>query len=241
MFRGTSCIVITSTAGPLMSDRNSILGSADLIVKNLGTTRYQDTLKHMRDFTDSRDQETRDEFWILQHEAVFTQGQAGKKEHILDPGTIPVVQSDRGGQVTYHGPGQLVCYLLIDIKRKQLGIRDLVSGIELSVIRLLGAYGIEAKGRAGAPGVYVKDAKIAALGLRIRRNRTYHGLSLNVSMDLSPYKMINPCGYEGLKVADLASLGVSKELSLVSTDLVQNLSARFGYDSVAQFDGFESD
>ena len=207
-----------------------------LLVKNLGLTRYQDTLGHMRDFTDSRAGDTPDEFWLLQHYPVFTQGQAGKKEHILDPGTIPIVQSDRGGQVTYHGPGQLVCYLLMDIERMQLGVRELIDGIELSVIRLLASYGIEAQAKADAPGVYVKDAKIAALGLRVRRARSYHGLSLNVSMDLEPYGRINPCGYADLEVTDLASLGVEEELSSVSVRLVGQLAAHFGYDSIIQGD-----
>ena len=212
------------------------LNAKHLILKNLGVTQYQDTLQRMREFTDARDDETPDELWLLQHHPVFTQGQSGKKEHILDPGNIPIVQSDRGGQVTYHGPGQLVCYLLIDIKRKQLGVRDLVDGIELSVIHLLAGYGIEAQAKADAPGVYVQDAKIAALGLRVRRARSYHGLSLNVSMDLAPYGRINPCGYEGLEVTDLAGLGVNEDISSVSVDLVAQLAAHFGYDSFPQRD-----
>lgn len=208
------------------------LDTQNLRVKNLGITQYQDTLRCMREFTDARIGDTPDEFWLLQHYPVFTQGQAGKKEHILDPGDIPVVQSDRGGQVTYHGPGQLVCYLLIDIKRKQLGVRDLVNGIERSVIRLLAGYGIDGQAKAEAPGVYVGDAKIAALGLRVRRARSYHGLSLNVSMDLEPYGRINPCGYADLEVTDLASLGVDEDLSSVSARLVEQLAAYFGYDSI---------
>jgi lipoyl(octanoyl) transferase len=202
----------------------------------MGLVHYQDSLQRMREFTDARDESTRDEFWLLQHHPVFTQGQAGKKEHLLDPRDIAVVQSDRGGQITYHGPGQLVCYLLIDIRRKQLNIRDLVDGIELSVIRLLANYGIESRAKKDAPGVYVKEAKIAALGLRVHRARSYHGLSLNVSMDLEPYSRINPCGYEGLEVTDLANLGIDRSISSVSLGLVEQLVAHFGYDSVTQQD-----
>jgi lipoyl(octanoyl) transferase len=200
-------------------------------IKHLGTTRYLDTLSRMREFTDSRDELTKDELWLLQHEPVFTQGQAGKDEHLLCPGDIPVVQSDRGGQVTYHGPGQLICYVLIDIKRAHFGVRDLVDGIENSVIGLLESYGIEGCSRKDAPGVYVEDAKISALGLRVRKGRSYHGLSLNVAMDLEPFSRINPCGYEGLRVTDLKTLGINEKISSVSSRLVGQLSQQFGYDS----------
>jgi lipoyl(octanoyl) transferase len=188
----------------------------------------------MREFTDARNAETADEIWLLQHEKIFTQGQAGKDEHILDTGNIPIVRSDRGGQVTYHGPGQLICYLLLDLKRKQLDIRGLVSGIEQSVIRLLASYDVEASTREGAPGVYVGGAKIAALGLRVRRARSYHGMSLNVAMDLEPFGRINPCGYEGLAVTDLISLGINEDISAVSARLLKQLVAHFAYDSITR-------
>ena len=188
----------------------------------------------MREFTDARNAETADEIWLLQHEKIFTQGQAGKDEHIQDTGNIPIVRSDRGGQVTYHGPGQLICYLLLDLKRKQLDIRGLVSGIEQSVIRLLASYDVEASTREGAPGVYVGGAKIAALGLRVRRARSYHGMSLNVAMDLEPFGRINPCGYEGLAVTDLISLGINEDISAVSARLLKQLVAHFAYDSITR-------
>ena len=202
-----------------------------LIVKHLGMVAYQDTLSEMRQFTGSRDEDTPDELWFLQHHPVFTQGQAGKKEHILSPGDIPIVQSDRGGQVTYHGPGQLVCYLMIDLKRKHLGIRDLVDGIENSIIELLRDYGIESGAKRAAPGVYVDDSKIAQLGLRVKKGRSYHGLSLNIAMDLEPFERINPCGYAGLKVTDLRNLGVRDEILTVASRLLEQLEQNFGYDS----------
>ena len=202
-------------------------------IKQLGLTRYLDTLSMMREFNDARDGSTADEFWLLQHEPVFTQGQAGKKEHVLMPGDIPVVQSDRGGQVTYHGPGQLICYLMIDVKRAHFGVRDLVDGIENAIISLLASYKIDSYARKDAPGVYVEGSKVAALGLRIRKGRAYHGLSLNVDMDLEPFSRINPCGYEGLEVTDLKSLGVEEEMSSVSIKLVEHLTNQFGYDSIS--------
>lgn len=172
-------------------------------VRQLGLVDYRDSWDAMRQFTDSRDAMSPDEIWLLQHPPVFTQGQAGKAEHLLLPGDIPVVQSDRGGQVTYHGPGQLVAYLLVDIRRRRMGVRDLVDLIEQSIIALLDSYDVAAQSRRDAPGVYVGDAKIAALGLRVRRGCSYHGLSLNVDMDLEPFARINPCGYEGMAVTSL--------------------------------------
>jgi lipoyl(octanoyl) transferase len=201
-----------------------------MIVKNLGIVAYQDTLAQMSQFTGKRNEDTPDELWFLQHHPVFTQGQAGKKEHILSPGDIPIVQSDRGGQVTYHGPGQLVCYLLMDLKRKHLGVRDLVDGIENSIIQLLENYGIESSAKREAPGVYVQDSKIAQLGLRVKKGCSYHGLSLNIAMDLEPFERINPCGFEGLKVTDLRNLGVRDEFSSVATRLLKQLERNFGYD-----------
>ena len=204
------------------------------IVRELGRVDYETTLDKMRAFTDARDANTPDELWLLEHDPVFTLGQAGKREHVLMPGDIPVVQSDRGGQVTYHGPGQLVIYLLLDIKRLGIGVRGLVDGIEQSIITLLSEYGINAESRREAPGVYVDGRKIAALGLRVRRGRSYHGLSLNVDMDLSPFSQINPCGYEGLEVTRLSDLGVDEPLSSISSRLINHLVHQFGYASAPQ-------
>lgn len=160
----------------------------------------------MRDYTDQRDANSPDQIWVLEHPPVYTQGQAGKAEHILNSGNIPIVQVDRGGQVTYHGPGQLVMYLLIDIKRLGLGVRALVSLIEQAIIDLLASYNIEAKAKADAPGVYVKDSKIASLGLRVRKGCCFHGLALNVHTDLAPFHGINPCGYAGMAVCRMQDL-----------------------------------
>jgi len=195
---------------------------------------YAEAMEDMRAFTDARTGNTEDELWLLEHDPVFTLGQAGKKEHLLDPRDIPVVQSDRGGQVTYHGPGQLVGYLLFDIRRLGVNVRELVTGIESSIVDLLADYGIEAQPRPGAPGVYVRGRKIAALGLRIRKGRCYHGLSLNVDMDLEPFSRINPCGFQGLEVTQLRDLGVDEDLSCVASRLVNHLTGHFGYDRVSE-------
>lgn len=180
--------------------------AAVLGVRDLGLVDYLPTWQAMQRFTQERDADALDQIWVLQHPPVFTQGQAGKAEHVLFPGDIPVVQVDRGGQVTYHGPGQLVVYLLLDIRRSGLSVRDLVSRIEQSLIDLLAGYGVTAAAKADAPGVYVGDAKIASLGLRIRRGCSFHGLALNVDMDLQPFKRINPCGYAGMAMTQLADL-----------------------------------
>jgi len=185
------------------SDKTVELGP-DLLARELGLVAYQPTLQAMREFTDSRTAATPDELWLLQHPGIFTQGQAGRAEHLLAPGDIPVVQVDRGGQVTYHGPGQWVLYTLIDLKRRKLGVRGLVDLIENSIVALLGEYGLDATARPEAPGVYVAAKKIAALGLRVRRGCSYHGLALNVDMDLEPFQRINPCGYQGLEVTSMA-------------------------------------
>lgn len=175
-------------------------------IHRLGVADYVETLEAMRRYTDERDASSPDQLWLLQHPRVFTQGQAGKAEHLLAPGDIPVVQVDRGGQVTYHGPGQWVVYLLIDLKRRGMGVRALVSLIERAIVVLLREYGVESAADPDAPGVYVDGRKIAALGLRVRHGCSYHGLSLNVDMDLEPFQRINPCGYNGLEVVSLASL-----------------------------------
>ena len=177
-----------------------------ILLRELGQVDYQPTLQAMQDFTDSRTPDTPDELWLLQHPRVFTQGQAGKAEHLLHPGDIPVIQVDRGGQVTYHGPGQWVLYLMVDLRRRHFGVRDLVNLIERSIVMLLAEYGIEARPWPEAPGVYVGGEKIASLGLRVRRGCSYHGLALNVDMDLEPFQRINPCGYAGLEVTSMARL-----------------------------------
>lgn len=177
-----------------------------LTLRRLGEVDYADALARMRDFTRDRDHDTPDELWLLQHPPVFTQGQAGRPEHLLATGTIPVVQVDRGGQVTYHGPGQWVVYLLIDLRRRAFGVRVLVERIERAVVAALRHYGIGAAPEPGRPGVYVDGDKIASLGLRVRRGCSYHGMALNVDMDLEPFLRINPCGHAGLGVTSMARL-----------------------------------
>ncbi|MEZ5552125.1 MAG: lipoyl(octanoyl) transferase LipB [Pseudomonadales bacterium] len=183
----------------------------------------------MRRFTEQRTSVTEDQVWLTEHEPVFTQGQAGRPEHLLAPGDIPVVQSDRGGQVTYHGPGQIVGYLLIDLRRKGLSVRGLVSGIEAAVVRVLAGYGIEGAPRADAPGVYVAGAKIASLGLRVRRGCSYHGLSLNVNMDLEPFGRINPCGLLGMTVTQMVDLGGPDSPGPVRERLIAALAETFAF------------
>ncbi|EIC19734.1 lipoyl(octanoyl) transferase LipB [Thiorhodovibrio frisius] len=193
------------------------------VVRQLGRRAYSDTLAQMVAFTDGRDANTPDELWVVEHDSVFTLGQAGRREHLLNPGDIPVIQSDRGGQVTYHGPGQVVVYVLLDLRRLGLGVRQLVNLLEQAVVVVLDAQGIAAATRAGAPGVYVGAAKIAALGLRVRRSCSYHGLALNVAMDLAPFSRIHPCGYPGLKVTQMADLGCLLPPAAVAAVLVDEL------------------
>ena len=183
----------------------------------------------MQVFTDTRDAMTPDEIWLLQHDPVFTQGQAGKAEHLLHQTNIPVVQSDRGGQITYHGPGQLIAYLLIDVRRKGIGIRQLVTAMEQAVIGLLARSDIQACARADAPGVYVDGAKIASLGLRIRRGCSFHGLALNVDLDLTPFSHINPCGYAGLAMTRTASLGGPSHVADAAPLLLAELTRQLDY------------
>ena len=185
---------------------SNALPPQELTVRYLGRRDYQPVWQAMKDFTDRRNTATADELWVVEHNPVFTLGQAGERKHLLDPGDIPVIPVDRGGQVTYHGPGQLVIYLLVDVRRKHLGPRMMVAALEQAVIDLLDGFGISACNDPGAPGVYVNGAKIASLGLRFRRMCSYHGLSLNVAMNLEPFRRINPCGYPGLEVTDMASL-----------------------------------
>lgn len=198
-----------------------------MIVRDLGVTQYADVFPRMQVFTAERDADTADELWFTEHEPVFTQGQAGKPEHLLLPGDIPVVQTDRGGQVTYHGPGQIVGYLLFDLKRLGIGPRALVRGIESSICEVLAGYKIAAANRDDAPGVYVGGDKIASLGLRIRRGCSYHGLSLNVSMDLEPFQRINPCGLVGMEVTEMVALANNVAIDKVRDELEVALRETF--------------
>tara|TARA_A100001015_G_scaffold315684_2_gene428086 strand:+ start:2976 stop:3608 length:633 start_codon:yes stop_codon:yes gene_type:complete len=175
-----------------------------LVIKSFGLKPYTKTWEDMRAFTDARDESTPDEIWLLEHPPVYTQGQAGKPEHVLNPHQIPILQSDRGGQVTYHGPGQLVAYFLFNLKRRGLSIRGLVCILEKLLIAVLSNFGIPATVKAGAPGVYVGNKKIASIGLRVRKGCSYHGIALNIAMDLSPFKGINPCGYESLEMTQVS-------------------------------------
>ena len=184
---------------------------------------YHSIWQAMKDYTDTRTEDSPDEIWLLQHPPVFTQGQNGKPEHILNAGNIPVIQVDRGGQVTYHGPGQLVAYILVDLKRRHIGVRDLVRAIENAIIGTLAEYGIDAKGRTDAPGVYVNDAKIASLGLRVRRGCSYHGLAFNVDMDMTPFKQINPCGLMGIRMVQLRELISDADIDEVAAKLTHQL------------------
>lgn len=203
---------------------------AALVVRHLGLVEYLPTLEAMRSFTAERNESTPDEIWMLQHPQVFTQGQAGKAEHLLAPGDIPVIQVERGGQVTYHGPGQLVAYLMLNLRRQKLGVRDLVTAMEQALVDVLASYGVEAAPKADAPGVYVKNEKIASLGLRVRNGCSFHGLALNVDMDMSPFQRINPCGYSGLKMIQLRELlDTPPALDEVAQRLERALRERLGY------------
>ena len=200
-----------------------------LVIRRLpGLQDYCRTWEAMRDFNGARTPDTEDELWLLEHPPVFTLGQAGRLEHLLDVGSIPVVHSDRGGQVTYHGPGQLIAYLLLDLRRCGLGVKRLVNLLEQSVIDLLARQGIESDVRSEAPGVYVKGAKIASLGLRVRNGCCYHGLALNVAMDLEPFQRINPCGYPGLRVTQLSDLIPDASLETARSWVAEALALRLG-------------
>jgi lipoyl(octanoyl) transferase len=194
-----------------------------LIVRELGLRPYEQVWHDMQLFTDQRSETTADELWLLQHSPVFTLGKNGRPDHILDAQDIPVIKSDRGGQVTYHGPGQVIVYTLLDLNRRHIGVRELVTRIENSVIDLLEDYDIRANARKDAPGVYVNDRKIAALGLRVRKGRSFHGLALNVDMDLEPFSRINPCGYQGLEVTQLSELADVADFNAVEKRLLSHL------------------
>ncbi len=200
----------------------------DCLVRDLGRQPYESVWRAMQQFTDTRVEDTRDELWLVEHEPVFTLGQAGKPEHVLQPGTIPVLHVDRGGQVTYHGPGQLIAYPLLDLRRLKLGVREYVHRIEQALIDTLADWDITAGRRPGAPGVYVGDAKIAALGIRVRRGCSFHGLAFNIDMDLAPFQRINPCGYAGLQVTSMLELIGPSSFETVKAVLVGQLARQFG-------------
>lgn len=202
--------------------------SGNIVVRELGLRDYEPVWRQMQVFTDTRDSDTSDEIWFTQHSPVFTLGLNAAQEHVLAPGDIPVIQIDRGGQVTYHGPGQLMVYPLIDIRRAGLGVRELVSALEQSVVDLAAEYGIDAASRRDAPGVYVAGTKLASIGLRIRRGASFHGMALNVDVDLEPFSRINPCGFENLEVTDLARLGVEHDLPTVRDQLLPYLLQHLG-------------
>ncbi len=196
---------------------------SNIVIREFGLQPYEPVWHAMQEFTNMRDESTPDEIWFTEHEKVFTLGLNTAPEHLLDTGDIPVVQIDRGGQVTYHGPGQLMIYTLIDLRRAGLGVRDLVTALEQSVVDLAAEYGIEAASRSDAPGVYVDGVKLASVGLRIRRGASFHGMALNVNADLEPFSRINPCGLKGLDVTDLARLGADSDLSVVRDRLLPHL------------------
>jgi len=213
------------------------LQDTTLHIRHLGQQDYESVWHAMQHYTDTRNSDSPDELWIVEHPPVFTQGQAGKSEHILNPGDIPVIQVDRGGQVTYHGPGQLVVYPLLDIKRSKVGVRQLVTHIEQSIIDMLAKYAITAYAKADAPGVYVDERKIASLGLRIRKGCSFHGLALNVDMDLAPFRRINPCGYAGLEMVQCKELGGPQTVIEAGEQLIITFSQLLGYQHLVHHQG----
>lgn len=203
---------------------------SELTVRELGRQVYEPVWRAMQEFTNTRDESTADEIWFCEHDSVFTLGLNTAPEHLLAPGDIPVIQIDRGGQVTYHGPGQLMIYPLIDLRRAGLGVRDLVTALEQSVVDLVADFGVEAASRCDAPGVYVDGVKLASVGLRIRRGSSFHGMALNVDVDLEPFSRINPCGFEGLELTDLKRLGADSDLATVRDKLLPHLLRHLRFD-----------
>lgn len=201
----------------------------DIIIRDLGIADYRKTWESMRDFTDSRTENTIDEVWLLEHPPVFTQGLAGKPEHVLNPHQIPVIQTDRGGQVTYHSPGQLILYPLINLQRKELHARELVRRLEKTVVELLGELSISAIAKCDAPGVYVNEEKICSIGLRVRKGASYHGIALNIDMDLTPFSYINPCGYQGMKMTQVKSLAPQVTVDEIKKAMIPAFLRNFGY------------
>ncbi|MEL7477488.1 MAG: lipoyl(octanoyl) transferase LipB [Pseudomonadota bacterium] len=212
-----------------------------VIVRQLGLQSYEPIWQKMQDFTDTRDDNSPDEIWFVEHEPVFTQGQAGKAEHVLAPGDIPVIQVDRGGQVTYHGPGQQMMYVLFNLRRLKVGVRELVTWLEECIVDMLKEYDINAYAKPDAPGVYVDDSKIASLGLRVRRGCSFHGLALNVNMDMSPFMRINPCGYAGMNMVQTSELNGPSQLEEVAQGLVKHMLKRLNAEHVEHKEGFENE
>ncbi len=210
-----------------MASQSALTGK--LRIRQLGRAGYQPVFEAMQNFTAQRQQSTQDEVWFVEHDPVFTLGMNGKPEHLLNTGVIPVIQSDRGGQVTYHGPGQLLMYVLLDIKRLGMSVQQLVHGLEAAVMQWLAGYGVQAEARAEAPGVYVGGAKLASLGLRVKRGCSYHGLSLNVDMDIEPFSRINPCGLVGQPVCQLSGLGIHLSINEAALQLQSHLAEILGY------------
>jgi lipoyl(octanoyl) transferase len=211
-----------------------------LVVRQLNQIDYTTVWEAMKSFTDSRNDKTLDEVWLVEHPAVFTQGQAGKEEHLLCPGNIPVVKVDRGGQVTYHGPGQQVLYVLVNLRRRKMGVRQLVTLIETVIIDSLNDYGITALAKADAPGVYIDNKKVASLGLRVRKGCSFHGLALNVNMDLSPFLLINPCGYAGLEMVQTSALNGPQNISEAGESLVKHISTLLNSNTIVYKTGLET-
>ena len=222
-----------------MNEQSIASDANGVIVRQLGRQPYEPIFEAMKRFTDERDQNTQDEIWLVEHDAVFTQGQAGKAEHILMPGDIPIVQVDRGGQVTYHGPGQQVIYLMLNIKRRKLGVRHLVTAMEEAVVGLLEKYGVTAYPKPDAPGVYVDEKKVCSLGLRIRNGCSFHGLALNVNMDLSPFQRINPCRYAGMEMIDTARLNGPTTLETAGNELTHLLLEALSIAQPTYKEGFD--
>ncbi|KAF7786830.1 lipoyl(octanoyl) transferase [Pseudoalteromonas rubra] len=217
------------------------MSNRSIIVRQLGRQAYEPIWQKMQSFTDTRDDDSPDEIWLVEHEPVFTQGQAGKAEHLLAPGDIPVVKVDRGGQVTYHGPGQQMMYVLFNLRRLKIGVRELVTWLEETIIDMLQEHGIEAYAKPDAPGVYVNDAKIASLGLRVRRGCSFHGLALNVNMDMSPFLRINPCGYAGMEMVQTSQLNGPATLIEAGNGLVKHMLKRLAAEQVIHTQGFENE
>ena len=204
-----------------------------LIIRRLGLQPYLPTWRKMQQLTNQRDKDSSDEIWLLEHHSVFTQGQAGRAEHLLNPGDIPVVQVDRGGQVTYHGPGQLIMYLMLDLRRNKLGVRDIVTLMEQGIIDLLQHYDVHAYAKTDAPGVYVDQSKIASLGLRVRRGCSFHGLALNLNVNTEPFLRINPCGYAGMKMSNLSDYVTDLDNQQAATLLADFMIKKIGYENIS--------
>ncbi|WP_308361644.1 lipoyl(octanoyl) transferase LipB [Pseudoalteromonas xiamenensis] len=213
----------------------------DVYVRHLGRQSYEPIWQRMQSFTDVRDEHDPDEIWLVEHEPVFTQGQAGKDEHVLAPGDIPVIKVDRGGQVTYHGPGQQMLYVLFNLRRLKIGVRELVTWLEECIIDLLKEYDIKAYAKPDAPGVYVNDCKVASLGLRVRRGCSFHGLALNVNMDLAPFLRINPCGYAGMQMVQTKDLNGPQNVEDAGHGLVKHMLKRLQAEHVLHTEGFENE